>query len=1015
MKYAGKWKNILLPVAITMIWLSAFFCIQPVSASAGQQVQLEVGRELYYGTHSTNYFTVDGRTAYCLEPLKDTPGAGSYRAESLENGSVRKGLYYMYGGPGYDEFRKIFGTLSVTGGADEEYCMSHCILSYLFSGKDTAFTGLNASRRVSLKQKAEDIRLLPDPPASFHALLFNVGASGQTMGGVGREKTGEIQIYKISDHPQWTEENPCYSLAGAQFGIFDEKGESPLWTVTTDEKGYGIQKEIPIGIYEIRELASPKGFALSGQGQKITVEEDTITRYECENNAQYCLPDLMLYKTDSETNEKVPQGEATLKDAEFEIRFYGGFYERDPAQEGQSPLRTWVLKTDEAGEVRLSDEYKVGGDEFYKTHAGQPVIPLGTVTIQERKAPQGYLRNDQVYVQTITSAGENVTDTLWYVTEISQDVIKGGLRLVKFRESDDGAEEHKQSLEGIQFTLTSQSTGERIEIVTDENGYAQTPTDEKGRGVLTYGTYLVSEKNTPDGLKPVEDFQITICKEGKILHYILENKKIFSPVSLIKKDAQTGETIPISGAEFRLLDQNGEPVEMTTYYPQETVHSTFFTDESGSFTLPEKLEAGIYYFQEVNAPQGYILKSDPVRFEIRETHDWTEPFIVEFQNTPVKGKICIEKADSETGAPLQGAQFEIRAKEDIRSLQGNVCVEAGTVVEEVLTDEQGKSCTGYLHLGKYEIRETKPPEGYALDTTVYEAELSYKDQNTPVVTQSVSCKNRPTTVVLVKSDHETGERIQGVLFSVHESIHENETEPTDKITLHTTEYETDEQGEILIAQLPPGEYVIRETASATGYCKKEVEIKVVVDENGWINGEDCAKFFVENDKTRIKDSTASWKENGEKQVPPGEGNIITDMVILENLEKGKQYTLRGILANPDTGEPIAGDKKRTSGEKTWTAQGDTQEIEMEFPLDSRLFQGEEIVVLEYLYEGETLISSHENLEDKDQTVEVRKQVPVPVPTGDMQEKKVLVGIVFTLVAVFGACLAFGYRKICRRK
>ena len=159
------------------------------------------------GTHSTNYFDVDGKTAYCLEPLKDTPDSGQYAVQPLTGGKVRKGIYYVYGGPGYAVYKERFGSLGIGGrySEDDQYCMSHCILSYLYSGNDSAFTGLDSGTVTELKMAVERIAGLPEPPEAFNAFLFNIGGDGQVMGGSGRDRTGGIEIRKRSDRPEWTE------------------------------------------------------------------------------------------------------------------------------------------------------------------------------------------------------------------------------------------------------------------------------------------------------------------------------------------------------------------------------------------------------------------------------------------------------------------------------------------------------------------------------------------------------------------------------------------------------------------------------------------------------------------------------------------------------------------------------------------------------------------------------------------------------------------------------------------
>ena len=175
MKHLSGWRVLIVIVfaLFLSLWAESMYS---VNAAADEAVKLTVGREVYYGTYSTNYFDVDGKTAYCLEPLKDTPSSGHYKIQSLDNGAVRKGLYYVYGGPGYALYQERFGGIGLRGGSsrDDEYCMSHCILSYLYSGNDSAFTGLDSSSISVLKERAGQIVSLPDPPEAFHAFLFNL-------------------------------------------------------------------------------------------------------------------------------------------------------------------------------------------------------------------------------------------------------------------------------------------------------------------------------------------------------------------------------------------------------------------------------------------------------------------------------------------------------------------------------------------------------------------------------------------------------------------------------------------------------------------------------------------------------------------------------------------------------------------------------------------------------------------------------------------------------------------------
>lgn len=99
--------------------------------------------------------------------------------------------------------------------------------------------------------------------------------------------------------------------------------------------------------------------------------------------------------------------------------------------------------------------------------------------------------------------------------------------------------------------------------------------------------------------------------------------------------------------EFRLLDADKKPITMTTHYPSEVVHKTFKTDENGQFTFPEKLKYGVYYLEEVNAPEGY-LKGELLQFEVKEGAVWNQPLVVKYFDKNAMGKIQIKKIDAET-------------------------------------------------------------------------------------------------------------------------------------------------------------------------------------------------------------------------------------------------------------------------------------------------------------------------------------------------------------------------------
>ena len=667
-----------------------------------------------------------------------------------------------------------------------------------------------------------------------------VAAPGSTLGyqrvgmtvSVLFEAKGRLELYKASANPEITDNNGCYSLGGGVYELL--QGNVQVATATTNDQGYAEFNDIAAGQYTLREIKAPQGYALDPQTYNVTINSSQVTRIDVKDVPQSDPVTILLGKIDAETTQNMPEGAASLANAEFTIKYYDVQSSTDPALTGAVPLRTWVMRTDERGFTRLGDAYKVSGDEFYRLN-GVITLPLGTLTIQETKAPQGYLLNSEVFVRQITSSGTAESVNTYNEPTIPEDVIRGDLQIVKFGQDADDTTEQKTPLSGIIFSLTSKTTGEQFEIVTDENGYASTQQLGNPRGGLAYDTYIVHEKNTPPGFKPVDDFEITISEEGQTLYYILEDKLIVSPVQLVKVDATTGNTIPLADAEFQLLDKDKNVITMTTHYPTETVHETFKTDATGRFTLPETLTSGVYYFREVNAPNGYLLNGQDIQFEITEAHDWDAPFVVTFEDTPAMGQIVLTKTDGDTGEPLEGAEFSVTAVEDIVTPDGTIRATAGEVVDTITTDITGTARSKELFLGKYTVTETVQPVGFVLPTTTWDVELTYKDQNTAIVVGNIEVQNKPTKITIKKVEADTGQPLEGIEFAVWNKAFEDSVDP--EMAVKET-YVTDANGTISITYLEPGAYCVQETATLPGYVLDDTVKEFTIDENGMFVAED---------------------------------------------------------------------------------------------------------------------------------------------------------------------------------
>jgi len=249
-------------------------------------------------------------------------------------------------------------------------------------------------------------------------------------------------------------------------------------------------------------------------------------------------------------------------------------------------------------------------------------------------------------------------------------------------------------------------------------------------------------------------------EHGKTYAYYIENNKFESLVKIVKKDIETGETILLPNATFKIRDlSTGEFIKQTINYPIQEELEEFKTNEHGEFILPNKLPHGDYELVEIKAPQGYVLSKETVKFTVDDSFQKDQLIEVIFYNQAQKGKISISKtgdmlvdAKSEktefdelfnfefSQKPLAGVAFDIVADEDIVTGDGTVRAEKDDVVDIVTTDSNGEAITKELYLGKYRLVEMETPNGYIPSKDVL-VELKYAGQEELVTTEKITIKN----------------------------------------------------------------------------------------------------------------------------------------------------------------------------------------------------------------------------------------------------------------------------------
>ena len=450
------------------------------------------------------------------------------------------------------------------------------------------------------------------------------GSTPQTVGTVFElafkvQSKGKLSIMKKSANPEITDNNPCYSLQGAEYGVYKTKADATndknkvntliigKYDDTEKNKNWSNEIELEAGTYYVKETKAPKGYALNPNAVKVVIEagKNTWLGEASSGFEDYPQSDpvgILLGKIDKETNKNKPQGSASLAGAEFTVKYYKGLYDSDPAKSGQIPARSWVLKTNSEGKTAFVDSLKVSGDEFYKNSSGYTTLPIGTITIQETKAPTGYFINNEVFVRKITPSGNAEGVETFNMPTFNEKVIKFNIKKVQAGTSTPVA--------GAVFLHTMPS-GSTEELTTNGSG-------EITITGLASGTHKIKEIKSPDGyqLNPNEvvfnvasgtgTITFTSGTNSLVTHgtkdsgdgYATFGDKV-NPFNLkITKTNEHGKVL--KGAEFTLYSDEG----------CKNVVDTQTSDDKGLLSFKNLDVEKTYYFKETKAPQGYRIPVD---------------------------------------------------------------------------------------------------------------------------------------------------------------------------------------------------------------------------------------------------------------------------------------------------------------------------------------------------------------------------------------------------------------------
>ena len=537
-------------------------------------------------------------------------------------------------------------------------------------------------------------------------------------------KRGNLQVIKSS------EDN---LVEGVKFHLYGTSlaGIAVDEYAVTDKNGVATFKDVLISgstPYTLEEVDTAIRYVVP-EKQTAPIQGKEVTNRDFTN----ILKKFSVTVTKSDREEGTAQGDAKLSGAVY------GIYKGDT----------------------LVDKYVTDSEGQFTT---KEYVCDSDWTIREITPSEGYLLDKTIHKVGAEPKLFTIEHNL-VANDVTEQVMKGNIAIIKH--TDNGETKIETPENGATFEIYLKSSGsfeaaeedERDTIVCDENGFAQTKD-------MPYGVYTVHQTKGWEGREFMKDFDVFISQDGQTYRYLINNANFESYIKVVKKDAETGKTIPYAGAGFQIYDPDGNKVSMTFTYPTPTTIDTFYTDADGQLVTPEKLDYGKgYSLVEVQAPYGYVLDSTPVSFDVTEENSTQEGGItlikVDKPNMAQKGTISVEKTGevffgvNVSGEEdkdviyqpvykvkgLAGAVYEITADEDVITPDGTLRYHKGDVVDTVTTDEDGTAKSKELYLGKYTVVETKAPTGMVINKEKHSVELTYAGQDVAVTETATSFVN----------------------------------------------------------------------------------------------------------------------------------------------------------------------------------------------------------------------------------------------------------------------------------
>lgn len=958
--------HVLLAAALAVGLLVPSLALAPAKAHAAQGATLTVGSRIEYDTYNTTWFEVDGQPAWCGNPSKLTPDAGTYEKSALDAISGRTeelaaDIWFSYGSPGFDA--SLWPSQWYDGGSmtpDRYMALSHILMADTYSSNGNyAMFGCSEGFRDWVQwniigfgdsgQLINDdatgrkiLRRAGEVPSTFEPFMLYTGSSTQVILSFTYHTT--VKVSKSASQ-SWAQSDPDYTLAGAVYGIYGSHADARadrnrITTITTDASGAGESGSLGAtrDTFYAKEVRASSGYVLDGNVYEVGPGND----YTFASAEPPITVRLVLKKFDAETGHESPQGDATLDGA-----LYQASYKRGSGTE--------TVKGETNGATVVFEG-----------------IPLGDIEVRELDPSDGYLLDRRTHHLRVTAAdaqGGSAVIEVQPTREFGEDPQRGGFIVGKGDaeryEHEDGEfwnyAQGDATFEGAEFTVYNRSAnpiwydanhdgrfqaseefavGSAVmTIATSYNESLDAWTATTGARALPFGTYEVIETKAPVGYtrEGILSHVIEIREDGQFDQLVeadgMLNEVVRGGVQVEKDDLELGKSEALGGADHSALDAEGylgsslEGIQFTvvnasehgvmvedTYRPKGTVVAvieTAWNPEKGAYTAQtasDTLPYGTYTIAETATNDSYLLTDGAPRiFEVREDGKTVtcdrEGEALLWRDQVVRHDAHLQKKGSILGSKLAHVPFLIT---NVTTGEAHVAV----------TDRNGMLNTS----SEWRSRQD------AVNANDKLLEEDYID----------------TADVMENSGIWFGQGEDGSM-----------AEPDDKL-----------------GALPFGEYRIQELRCEAneGYALWEDTFNVNRDTTA--TGFDIDLGTVDDQPIPKLATEATDAADGDHALAP-EGTVtVIDEVTYANLVPGMTYTVKGTLMDKATGQPLIVNGSEVTSEKEFAPIAPFGYVKVEFTFDASALAGKEIVAFESLEHAGIEVAAHADIYDEGQTVKV---------------------------------------------